>query len=205
LVFVLSFTPFEGIILLMTLKLSFIKTTALFTGVFYLTGMLVFPLVPKAHALYWEDDTDGNDPNQVKTRPNHFSLFDWVGDAQKDAQKNDFRKIDNHDKGPGVNGGAKTGVLILSGIVGLGAGLVAAYEFTGSNDPNLTANMFIGGALGLCAGVAVGALIMPRSYEVDQRAQMDFMKQRQAWLQDPTRLQVQKAFHPTVAVVSFKF
>ncbi len=204
-VFILFFILFEGIIFPMTSNLPFLKKTALITALFYLSGMVVFPLVPKAHALYWEDDSNDNDPNEIKSRPSHFSLFDWVGDAQKDAQKSDFRKIDNHDKGPGVNGGAKAGVVILSGIVGLGAGLFAAYEFTGSNSPNLSSNMFIGGALGLCAGVAVGALIMPRSYEVDQRAQMDFLKQREAWLQDPIRLQVQKAFHPTMAVASFKF
>jgi len=188
----------------MTLNSSFLKRSALITSLFYLSGMMIFPLVPQAHALYWEDDYGGNDPNEVKNRPDHFSLFDWIGDAEKDAQKNDYRQLDNKDKGPGVNGAAKAQGIILSGIVGLGGGLALGAALTGPND-NLGSNLFIGGSIGLCVGVAVGALIMPRDYELDRRAQMDFLKQQQAFLQDPARVQVQQAFHPTVASLSFKF
>jgi hypothetical protein len=188
----------------MSSKFSFLRTTALLTCLLYGSGMVLFPLVPKAHALYWEDDYDGNDPHEVKTRPNHFSLFDWVDDAQNDAKKREYRKIDNHDKGPGVNGAAKATVVILSGVIGLGAGLFAAYEFTPSGN-DLSEPMMVGGSLGLVTGVAIGALIMPRDYEVNPQAFNDFMKQRQAWMEDPIRLQLQSSFRPSLTSVSFAF
>src|ERR1700677_3206319 len=102
-VFVLSFILFTGIIFPMTFKTSFIKSTALFTGLLYLSGMVIYPLIPKAHALFWEDDSPDNDPDEVKQRPDHFSLFDWIGDAQNDSRKRDYRNLDHPDKGPGVN------------------------------------------------------------------------------------------------------
>jgi hypothetical protein len=46
---------------------------------------------------------------------------------------------------------------------------------------------------------------MPADYNVDQRAQTDFLKQRQAWLQDPIQLQVAQAFHPTDLGLALKF
>jgi hypothetical protein len=112
--------------------------------------------------------------------------------------------MDNHDKGPGVNGDAQALVLVTSGIVGLGAGLFLAYEFSGPND-NVTANMFVGGAIGLGAGLGVGALIMPHDYNVNPIAQNDFLKARQAWLQDPVRMQVAQAFHPSQVNLTLKF
>ena len=186
----------------MTSKLSFLKTTALFTAFFYLMGMSVFPLVPKAHALYWEDDTDSNDPNEVKTRPNHFMLFDWVDDANKDSKKSEYRSMDNRDKGPAVNNGAKSLLVVASGLVGLGLGLFISNRLSDSS--NMTANMFIGGAVGLGAGILAGALIMPGDYEKNPRAQLD-LKFRQAFLDDPVRLQVAKAFHPAPLSASFSF
>jgi len=188
----------------MSSKFSFLKTTALLTCLLYLSGMVICPLVPKAHALFWEDDYNGNDPKEVKTRPSHFSLFDWVDDAQTDARKREYRNIDNHDKGPGVNGAARAGVVILSGVVGLGIGLFTAYSLTPAN-ADLNGPLMVGGALGLCGGVAVGVLIMPRDYELDPQALNDFMKQRQAWLDEPIRLQIQSSFHPSLASVSFTF
>jgi hypothetical protein len=189
----------------MPLKRSFLKKAFFFGLALQLAGFSCPLFIPKAHALYWEDDGDeGNNPNEVKRRPDHFGLFDWVDDLDKDSKKKSYEDMDNHDKGPGVNNGARAEVLIASGIVGLGAGLFLSYEFSGPND-NVTSNMFIGGALGLGAGVAIGALIMPRDYEVDQRAQSDFLKQRQAWFQDPIKLQIAQAFHPSPVAVSFNF
>jgi len=188
----------------MIFKSPFLKKTILLALAIQVVGLTPL-LAPRAHALYWEDDGDeGNNPNEVKQRPDHFGVFDWVDDLNKDSKKKSYQDMDNHDKGPEVNNGARALVLITSGVVGLGAGLFLSYEFSGPND-NVTSNMFIGGAIGLGAGIAVGALIMPRDYEVDQRAQNDFLKQRQAWLQDPINLQVRQAFHPSQVSFSLKF
>ena len=188
----------------MTSKASFLKTTVLFTCLAYLSGMLIYPLIPKANALYWEDDSPDNDPKEIKTRPSHFSLFDWVGDAETDARKRDYRKIDNHDAGPGVNGSPRVGILILSGTIGAGVGILAAYEF-GPTNTDLTSQFIIDGALGLCARVIVGVLIMPNDYDVDPYVRNEYFKQRQALAEEPIHLQVQKAFQPTVTAFSLKF
>ena len=193
----------EGIILPMTSRPSFFKTTVLLSAFLFLAGMVLPPLVPKAHALYWEDDQDeGNDPNQTKSRPDHFSLFDWVGDLDKDSKKKHYQELDNHDKGASVNNGDKAGVVILSGVVGAGAGIFIANRVSDPND--LTASMFIGGAIGLGVGIAFGVAMMPHDYEV-KNAQSDYLKQQQAWLEDPLQMQVRKAFHPSILNVAFKF
>jgi hypothetical protein len=188
----------------MTFKTSFLKTTVFFTCLLYLPGMVICPLVPKAHALFWEDDSPDNDPNEIKPRPDHFSLFDWIGDAQKDAKRRDYQKMDHPDKGPGVNGSARTGVIILTGVVGAGVGVLAAYEF-GPLNTDLTASFIVDGAIGLCAGVAVGVLITPKDYDVDPTVRNDYFKERQAFAEDSIQQQVQKAFHPTVTAFSLKF
>ena len=189
----------------MASKLSFLKTTACLTFGIYLLGMVVLPSVPKAHALYWEDAGDpNNNPDQTKRRPDHFSLFDWVGDLDRDSKRKHYADMDNHDKGPSVNNGARTVVIVTSGAVGLGLGLFISNRLSGPND-DVSSNMFIGGALGLGVGIAIGALIMPQDYQVDQQARADFLKQRQAWSQDPLRLEIQKAFLPTDMTVTLKF
>lgn len=185
-------------------KKPFFVKVVLFSLVLQGCGFSVPLFIPKAHALYWEDESDGNDPKEIKRRPDHFLLFDWVGDAAKDAKKNEYREQDNRDKGPGVNGGSKTLIVAASGLVGLGAGLLVA-NYTTTNSSDMTSNLFIGGALGLCVGVAVGALIIPQDYETNRRAQIDFLKFHQAWIQDPIRLQVAKAFQPSQASIQFKF
>ncbi len=202
--FVLFFISFEGIICPMTSRLSFLKTTALFTALIYVSGMVITPLVPKAQALFWEDDTDSNDPKEVKSRPSHFFLFDWVDDLNKDAKKSHYKDLDNHDKGPSVNNDARTLVIVASGIVGLGLGIFIANRLSQNSD-TASSDMFIGGALGLGSGVLIGALIMPQDYDVDRQAKINFMKDRQAWLQDPVRLQISRTFHPVPLAVSFKF
>jgi len=187
----------------MTFKSSFFKTTALSAAFLYLSGMFCFPLVPKAHALYWEDDQDdGNDPNQTKARPDHFSLFDWVNDLDKDSKKKHYQEMDNHDRGASVNNGDKFGVVVLSGLVGAGVGVFVGNRVSDSS--NMTTDMFIGGAIGLGAGIAFGIAMMPGDYEV-KHVQSEYLKQQQAWLEDPLRMQLRKAAHPADISVSFKF
>ena len=188
----------------MILKRSFIPSAALLAAFFYLSGMVVFPLVPKAFALYWEDEEEGNDPKEIRTRPSHFSLFDWVGDLDKAAKEKHYREMDDQDKGPEVNNGARTMEIISSGVVGMAIGLVLANRVT-TNPDDYTTNYFIGGAIGFGVGIGIGALIMPRDYEVDRMARLDYLKYRQAWLQDPVKLQVAKSFRPTPLSLSFKF
>jgi hypothetical protein len=198
---------FMGIILSMffpSFKKPFLVKVVLFSLLLQGSGLMVPLFIPKAHALYWEDETDSNDPKEVKRRPDHFLLFDWLGNAEKDMKKAEYRDKDNRDKGPGVNSGSKAMVVIASALVGLGLGLVVG-NFATEDQGDLTSNLFIGGALGLCAGVAVGALIIPADYETNRRAQIDFMKQRQAWMQDPIRLQIAQAFQPSQVSLQFKF
>lgn len=195
---------FVDIIPAMTLKRSFLKKALLWTLVFQLSGLAVPFFIPRAQALFWEDEADGNDPKETKTRPEHFFLFDWIDDLNRDAKTSHYRDMDDHDKGPAVNGGARTLVVVASGIVGLGTGIFLGNRFAGA-DEDPTGGMFIGGALGLGAGIAIGALIMPGDYEFDRNAKIEFMKQRQAWLQDPLRLQLAQAFHPSQVDFSLKF
>lgn len=189
----------------MPLKRSFLTKALLCFLAFQVAGFTCPLFIPKAHALYWEDEgDDDNDPREVKQRPNHFDLFDWVGDLDKDAKKKGYQSQDNRDIGPSVNNGDRALVIIASGVVGLSLGLFLSYEFSPSNS-NISSNMFIGGALGLGAGLGIGALIMPGDYNVDQRAQMDFLKQQQALMQDPLRLQLARAFHPTPVALRLQF
>ncbi len=189
----------------MTPKASLAQKALLFFLVLNLAGFACPLFIPKAHALYWEDESDeNNNPDEVKRRPDHFSLFDWVGDLDKDAKKKTYQQMDNHDRGPDVNNGTRTVELVASGVVGLGLGLFLANEFSSSNS-NVSSNMFIGGAVGLGVGIGVGALIMPGDYNVDQVTQADFLKQREAFLQDPVRLQVAKAFTPSQVAFSLQF
>src|SRR5579859_4546815 len=117
----------------MTFKSSFLKTTAFSAAFLYLSGMFCFPLIPKAYALYWEDDQDeGNNPNETKARPDHFGLFDWVDDLDKDSKKKHYQDMDNRDRGASVNNGDKAGVVILSGIVGAGIGVFIGNRVDGS-------------------------------------------------------------------------
>jgi hypothetical protein len=188
----------------MTLKRSFLKKAVLWALAFHLAGFTSPLFISKAHALFWEDESDSNDPKETQKRPEHFFLFDWINGLNRDSKVGHYRDMDDHDKGPAVNGGAKTLVVVASGLVGLGTGIFLGNKFTGANeDP--TAGMFVGGALGLCAGVAVGVLIMPRDYEFDRNAKIDYMKQRQAWLQDPVRRQIAQSFRPSQVTFSLKF
>ena len=189
----------------MPFKPSFFTKALLCFLAFQLAGFTCPLFILKAHALYWEDDgDDNNNPNEVKHRPNHFDLFDWAGDLDKDAKKKGYQSQDNRDIGPSVNNGDRALVIIASGAVGLGLGLFLSYEFSSSNS-DVSSTMFVGGAVGLGAGLGIGALIMPGDYNVDQRAQTDFLKQQQAWMQDPLRLQIARAFHSSPVALRLQF
>lgn len=171
---------------------------------FQLAGLSFLAAPPKAHALFWEDDFDGNDPAESKKRPKSFFLTDWIEDLNKDAKTKGYQDKDNRDKGPEVNSEARALVIIASGVVGLGAGLLVANRLSGDGG-DVGADMFIGGALGLVAGVGIGALIMPKNYDVDPHAKADFLKYRQAWNEDPIRIHVAQAFHQPQASFLFQF
>ena len=178
----------------MTFKSSALRTAFCFFLLFQVSGMTLPGFLSKAHALYWEDDYDGNDPAERKRRPDHFSLFDFMGDVDKDAKTGHYRDLESQDNGPAVNSDARLLEIVSSGVIGLGLGLAVADKVT-ANSNDLSTNLFVGGALGFGFGVAFGAVILPRSYDVDPIAQTDFLKDRQAWNQDPLRLQIAKCFH----------
>ena len=164
---------------------------------------------PKAQALWWEDDSSLSDPKEKVNRPTGFFLSDWINGLDKESKEAQYKDLENQDHGPSVNNGQKAVVIVASGIVGLGAGLATAYALTNAT----TQDMFIGGALGLCGGICVGALIMPRDYEVQETqgplptrvASFHDIRFQQAFAQDPARVKTQKAFQPTYSVVSLKF
>ncbi|HVM31928.1 MAG TPA: hypothetical protein VMU88_02245 [bacterium] len=181
----------------------FIFSLALFAQ---LAGFLP-GFTPKAQALWWEDDSSLSDPKEKVNRPSGFFLSDWINGLDKESKEAQYRDLENRDHGPSVNNGQKTVIIVTSGLVGLGGGLICAYTLTDAS----TESMFIGGALGICAGIGVGALIMPADYEVQESrapepfrlASGDFSFQ-QAWAQDPSRVRTQKAFQPTYPVLSLK-
>jgi len=187
----------------MTPKSDLLKRVLLLFLALQLAGLT--PLfAPRAQALYWEDDYDGNDPKDVKKRPDNFFLFQWIDDLGKDAKKNEYEEKDNRDKGPGVNNDARTILILASGIVGLGLGMIIAERLTSSGGDKGSA-MFVGGSLGLVAGVGIGALITPNNYEVDPYAASEFLKGRQARLDDATQKRLAESFHPTQVALRLQF
>src|ERR1700722_10225158 len=101
----------------------------------------LFPgTTPKAQALWWEDDSSLSDPKEKVNRPSGFFLSDWIDGLDKDSKESQYKDLENQDHGPSVNNGQKAVVIVTSGIVGLGAGLVTAYTLTNAT----TQDMFIG-------------------------------------------------------------
>jgi hypothetical protein len=184
--------------------LGFIKTVALMACFLYLGGMTVPAFVPKAQALFWEDDYGGNDPKERVKRPGGFFLFNWISKLARKSEERQYSKIEGRDTGPSVNNRRRSTLVVTCGLVGLGTGLLIAH-FGTKDDENRTSNMFIGGALGLGTGVLVAALIMPRDYQVDPAACTDFLKHRQAWLQDESSRTIRSAFHPAIPLVRAQF
>jgi hypothetical protein len=202
-VFALFLKMIEGIIQPMTSKTNLFKRVFLLFLALQLAGLTPLLTTP-AQALYWEDDYDGNDPKDIKKRPENFFLFQWIDDLGKDAKKGEYQEKDNRDKGPGVNNDARTILVLASGLVGLGLGMILADRFTSSSGDKGSA-MFIGGSLGLVAGVGIGALIMPNNYEVDPYAASEFLKDRQARLDDATQKRLSGSFHPTQVALQLQF
>ena len=185
-------------------RTSFIKTVAFLAAALYLAGMTVPSFVPKAQALFWEDDYEGNTPKDRVKRPGGFFLFNWIGKLGRKSRERQYGKIEDRDTGAPVNNGRRTTLVLASGLVGLGAGLGIATIAT-KDDNALTSNLFIGGALGFGGGILIASALMPRDYQVDPVAQTDFLKYRQAWLQDDSVRTVRLAFHPSVPFVHALF
>ena len=139
----------------MIFKSRFFKCVFCLTLLFQLSGMTLPGFVSKANALFWEDDSESNDPKERKRRPDHFSLFDWTNDVKRDAKKREYRQLENRDNGPSVNNDARTLEIVSSGVLGLTLGLVVASSVT-TNSSDRTANLFIGGALGFGFGIGGG-------------------------------------------------
>lgn len=57
----------------------------------------------------------------------------------------------------------------------------------------------------MVAGVGIGALIMPNNYEVDPYAASEFLKDRQARLDDTTQKMLDASFHPTQVALQLQF
>jgi hypothetical protein len=182
---------------------SLLKTAALLAAVLYVAGMTVPVLVPRAHALYWEDDYEGNHPKERRRRPGGFFLFNWIGGLVKKSNQRQYGKIEDRDTGAAVNKGRRATLVVTCGLVGLGSGLLIGKAAT--NNPNdETSNMFVGGALGFGAGVLIASALMPPDYQVDPVAQSE-RTFRQAWAQDPTHTLVRSAFRASVPFVQARF
>lgn len=187
---------------------KFFRLTFSLALLFQLSGLFA-GFATKAHALWWEDDSNLSDPKERINRPSGFFLSDWINGLDRESKKARYQDLESQDHGPSVNNGQKAIVIVASGIVGLGGGLVTAYTLTDAT----TEDMFIGGALGLCAGIGIGALIMPQDYEVQEAGLLKHSRLasargisfQQAWGQDPVRLKTAKAFQPSYPVLAFKF
>lgn len=182
---------------------SILRTAAFLAAVLYLAGMAVPAFVPTAHALYWEDDYEGNSPKERKRRPGGFFLFNWIGGLVKSSNERQYGKLEDRDTGAPVNNGRRTTLVIACGVVGLGTGLLIGKAVT-DNENDESSNMFVGGALGFGAGVLLASALMPRDYQVDPVA-LSELKYRQAWLQDPSHRTVRAAFAPSVPIVHATF
>ena len=123
--------------------------------------------ISPAQAMYWEDDSDFNAPQDRLERPQGgFFLFRWFHSSKTQSQKRRAAALDNRDKGPGVNGKKKALLLVTSALVGVGIGLLIASETT-NNEDHRGRNNFLGATFGLCGGLAVGTFIIPSDYQVD--------------------------------------
>ena len=169
--------------------------------IFFTAQMFVPAFVTPARALYWEDDTDFNAPQDRLERPRGgFFLFKWIKSIKKAGIKHRAANLENHDKGPNVNGKKKAMILVTSGIVGLGIGL-AISSTTTKNAAHRTRNNFLGAAFGLVGGMIIGSFIIPKDYQVDSSCLPD-AKYRLALASDPALQSVRDAFHdPALQIV----
>jgi len=181
-----------------------LKTGVCLAVLLFAAQTFVPVFVTPAHALYWEDDTDFNAPQDRVERPRGgFFLFNWFRSIKSHGQKNKAKALENRDKGPGVNGKKKTLLLVTSGLVGTGIGLLISSTTT--NDPNHRGrNNFLGATFGLCGGLAIGSFIIPGDYQVDS-ASLPNNRFRLAFATDPTLQPVVDAFHATPVHVALKF
>jgi hypothetical protein len=184
---------------------AFSLKTGLCLAVLLLATQTFVPVfVPPAHALYWEDDSDFNAPQDRKERPTGgFFLFNWFRSIKHSSQRHRAAGLENHDKGPGVNGKKKALLLVTSGIVGTGVGLLISSTTTHNNDYRAR-NNFVGGALGLCGGFAIGSFIIPGDYQVDS-ASLPNNRFHNMFVSDPKLEPIRVAFHSTPIHIKLTF
>ncbi|GEM_PF-1111316 len=146
---------------------SALKSVVCLVVTLFTAQMFIPALVPSAHALYWEDDIEFNSPQDRVERPSgKFFLFRWIDSIKGKNKERRAGNLENHDKGPGVNGKKKALLMITCGVVGVGTGLLLSSTLTDDNE-NRSRNNFLGAALGLCAGLALGSILTPKDYQVD--------------------------------------
>lgn len=161
------------------------------------------PLVAPAGAAYWEDEFEGNAPEDRRRGPEEgFFLFRWIGSIFGDADEREIKSLEDRDRGPTVNSGRRTFLVVTSGLVGLGVGLLAAETLVEDADGG---DRFVGGAVGFAAGVGIGAWIMPKDYSVDPVAALEGRRFARAWIEDPQHRVVRDAFHGAPVRVHFRF
>jgi hypothetical protein len=181
-----------------------LKTGVCLAVLLFTAQMFIPAFVPSAHALYWEDDTDFNAPQDRLERPSGgFFLFNWFRSIKKHDQRKRAKGLENRDKGPGVNGGKKALLMVTSGVVGVGVGLLIS-SVTTDNPDNRSRNNFMGAAFGLCGGLLVGSLITPSDYQVDS-ASLPNQRFRTTFHSDPKLQPIRAAFHSTPVKVALQF
>lgn len=181
-----------------------LKTGACLAALLFVAQMTIPSFVPKAHALYWEDNSEFNAPQDRVERPRGgFFLFNWIGSITHSAKKHRAAELENRDKGPGVNSGKKALLLVTSAVVGIGVGLLITSTTT-DNPDHQARNNFLGATFGLCGGLAVGSFIMPSDYQVDS-ANLPNARFRDQFAKDPAMQPIRSAFRRPMFCLASRF
>jgi hypothetical protein len=181
-----------------------LKTGVCLMVILFTAQMVVPAFITPARAMYWEDDTDFNAPQDRLERPQGgFFLFNWFRSAKTHSQKRHAEALENRDKGPGVNGKKKTILMVASAVVGVGIGLLIASETT-NNEDHRGRNNFLGATFGLCGGLAVGTFIIPSDYQVDS-ASLPNNRFHMAFASDPKLQPIHATSHQARVRVALNF
>lgn len=181
-----------------------LKTGVCLLVILFTAQMFVPAFVTPAQAMYWEDDTDFNAPQDRVQRPNGgFFLFNWFRKSQQSGQKRRAKELENRDKGPSVNGKKKALLLVTSGLVGMGIGLLISSATT-NNEDHRGRNNFMGAVFGFCGGLAVGSFIIPDDYQVDS-ASLPNNRFRVAFASDPKLQPIRGSFCKAPLHVALNF
>ena len=129
--------------------------------------------LPSAFGMFWEDDHSTNDPtNKYRTPQGCFA-----GPLLKGLRKSS-KRVGTYlseggrpaaDRGPVVNKGKKSAIILASGLLGATTGYVLALATESNNqDAALTRSTLT--AAGLVGGVLVVLYAIPESMNVDSQA-----------------------------------